>query len=66
MSHLYETFVDIKEYNEMFDTPPSIFTKRYEVDANSKLEADRTALFRAGNEHPRATEFDVRTARILH
>lgn len=65
MSHLYETFVDIKEYDERIDTPPSIFTKRYEVDANSKLEADRTALVKAGSEHPRATEFDVRTARIL-
>ncbi|HEY9762319.1 MAG TPA: hypothetical protein V6D07_07315 [Trichocoleus sp.] len=66
MIHLYETFVDIKEYSEQIDIPPSIFTKRYEVDANSKLEADKTALFRAGSEHPRATEFDVRTARILH
>lgn len=66
MRHLYEAFVDIKEFGEKIGIPPNIFTKRYEVDANSRLEADKVALYRAENEYPKATEYDVRTARIIH
>ncbi|MBD0335057.1 MAG: hypothetical protein ICV62_06185 [Cyanobacteria bacterium Co-bin13] len=65
MSNTFEAFVDIKEYGERIDNSPSIFTKRYEIDACSRLEADRAALYRAESEHPRATEFDVRLSRLL-
>lgn len=66
MSNIFEAFVDIKEYSEEIDIPPSIFTKHYLIDAHSRLEADKVALYRAEAEHPRATEYDVRLSRVLH
>lgn len=66
MSNLFEAFVDIKEYAEEMDLPPSIFTKHYVIDASSRLEADQAALHKAEAEHPRATEYDVRLSRIIH
>lgn len=66
MSNIYEAFVDIKEYDDApTGMPPHVFTKRYEVDAASQVEADRTALYRAESEYPKATEFDVRMTRLL-
>ncbi|HEY9738558.1 MAG TPA: hypothetical protein V6D06_19830 [Trichocoleus sp.] len=66
MSNLFEAFVDIKEYSEEIDLPPSIFTEHYVIDAASRLEADRAALYRAEADHPKATEYDVRLSRIIH
>ena len=66
MSNIFEAFVDIKEYSDRIDRPPSLYTERYEIDASSRLEADRAALYKAESEHPRTTEFYVRMARILH
>jgi hypothetical protein len=66
MSHVFEAFVDIKEYSDRIDRPPSLYTERYEIDAGSRLEADRTALYKAESEHPQATEFYVRMSRVIH
>lgn len=66
MSHLYEAFVDIREYSEQDSMPPRIFTDRYEVDADSRGDADKAALSKAEGIHPKATELDVRITRILH
>jgi len=65
MSHIYEAFVDIKEYGGIPTTTPRIYTERYEVDAISVQGADEAALTKATGIHPRASEFDVRITRIL-
>ncbi|NET08582.1 MAG: hypothetical protein F6K09_34955 [Merismopedia sp. SIO2A8] len=65
MSHKYEVFVDICE----FDTPSSshshLHSARYEIDAESKFTANTTARGRATTDYPQATEYDVRVTRIL-
>mgnify|MGYP006266901607 CR=1 FL=1 len=66
MSHLYEAFVDMKEYQGSNSTPPQVYSERYEVDALSRTAADRAALLMAATSHPKACEYDVRVTRILH
>lgn len=65
MSHTYEAFVDIKEYEGSPTTSPRIYTDRYEVDALSVQGADEAALSKATGIHPKASEFDVRVTRLL-
>ncbi|MEM0979447.1 MAG: hypothetical protein AAGH78_04145 [Cyanobacteria bacterium P01_H01_bin.58] len=65
MSHIYEAFVDIKEYEGGASAAPRIYTERYEVDALSVIGADEAALSKATGVHPKASEFDVRVTRIL-
>ncbi|MEM9152552.1 MAG: hypothetical protein AAGB19_19135 [Cyanobacteria bacterium P01_F01_bin.3] len=65
MSHTYEVFVDIKEYDEA-NCPSRMLSARYEIDAESSFKADNTARGRAGNDYPKATEYDVRVTRLLH
>jgi len=65
MSHTYEAFVDIKEYQSGLRTSPRIYTERYEVDAISLQSADEAALSKATGIHPKASEFDVRITRLL-
>ncbi|MEM9220182.1 MAG: hypothetical protein AAGD25_38375 [Cyanobacteria bacterium P01_F01_bin.150] len=65
MSHTYEVFVDICE----FDTPSSshfhLYSERYEINAESKYTANSAARGRATTQYPQATEYDVRVTRIL-
>ena len=65
MSHKYEVFVDICE----FDTPSSpqshLHSERYEINAESTYTANTAARGRATTEFPQATEYDVRVTRIL-
>lgn len=65
MSHTYEAFVDIREYAGVQNTPPRIYTERYEVDAISVQGADEAALSKATGIHPKASEFDIRITRML-
>lgn len=65
MSHTYEAFVDIKEYEGGQSASPRIYTERYEVDAISLQGADEAALSKATGVHPKASEFDVRITRLL-
>ena len=65
MSHTYEAFVDIKEYEGSASASPRIYTERYEVDAISLRGADEAALSKATGVHPKASEFDVRITRLL-
>ncbi|PSN18481.1 hypothetical protein C7271_12290 [filamentous cyanobacterium CCP5] len=66
MSHLYEAFVDIREYLESSTNTPRMYSERYEIDALSRIAADRAALLMAETSHPKASEYDVRVTRILH
>lgn len=66
MSHLYETFVDIREYLDPSTSKPSMYSERYEIAALSRIAADRAALLMAETSHPKASEYDVRVTRILH
>ncbi|MBF2034846.1 MAG: hypothetical protein IGR92_05030 [Leptolyngbyaceae cyanobacterium T60_A2020_046] len=66
MSHTYEAFVDIKEYDESPSSSPRVYTERYEVDAMSASDADRVALSKAENIHPKAAEFGIRVTRLIH
>lgn len=66
MNHTYEAFVDIKEFGDQLGILPRVYTDRYEVDAPSKFDADHSALLKAENIHPKATEFNVRVTRLIH
>ncbi|WP_017325201.1 hypothetical protein [Synechococcus sp. PCC 7336] len=66
MVHTYEVFVDIKEFGSLMSNTTRIMSERYEINARSLLRADDSALERAKNDHPQATEFDVRITRLLH
>lgn len=66
MSHIYETFVDIKECDGFSCVTSRMYTERYEVNAESRLLAGQAALDQAEHKHPTAAEYDVRTTRILH
>jgi hypothetical protein len=65
MSHVFETFVDILEFEGTPTTSPHIFTERYEVNANSRQAASREALHKAEMVHPKASELDVRVTRVM-
>ncbi len=65
MSHTFEAFVDIREYQDGATASPRIYTERYEVDALSVQAADEVALSKATGIHPKASEFDVRITRLL-
>jgi len=62
MVHTYEVFVDFKEYSK---ESSSIGSARYEVHAESKDLADDAARFQARADHPAASEYDIRTVRLL-
>lgn len=66
MSHLFEAFVDVMEYEDDLKVAPHIYTERYEVDAISKHAAGREALHKAEVVHPTAAELDVRVTRVIH
>lgn len=66
MSHLYEAFVDIREYTEPSSVIPQIYSERYEINALSRAAADRAALLMAETSHPKASEYDIRVTRVLH
>ncbi len=65
MSHTYEAFVDIREYNGLSNSLLRMLSARYEVDADSLYLADDTALHRAQSDYPQASEYEVRVTRIL-
>jgi hypothetical protein len=65
MSHVFEAFVDILEFEGNPTLSPHIFTERYEVNANSKQSASEEALHKAEMVHPKASELDVRVTRIM-
>ena len=65
MSHVFEAFVDILEFEGNLNASPHIFTERYEVNANSKQAASREALHKAEMVHPKASELDVRVTRVM-
>lgn len=62
MVHTYEVFVDFKEYS---NEASQVGSARYEVHAESKAGADDLARSQARNEHPSASEYDIRFTRLL-
>lgn len=65
MVHTYEVFVDMKEYLGQSDSASRLMSARYEVDAESREQADVTARGQATEDYPKATEYDVRVTRLL-
>lgn len=63
--HTFEVFVDIKECADKNNATNRIMATRYEIDASGRTDAHDTALFKAGKEYPRATEYDIRITRLL-
>ncbi len=63
--HTFEVFVDIKECTDKNPTVDRIMATRYEINASGRTDAHDTALFRAGKDYPKATEYDVRLTRLL-
>jgi hypothetical protein len=66
MSHIYEAFVDIKEYATSAGLNSRIYSERYEIPGDSRHTVEAAALEKAENIHPKASEFDVRITRLLH
>ncbi|MEB3211848.1 MAG: hypothetical protein VKL39_10860 [Leptolyngbyaceae bacterium] len=62
MVHTYEVFVDFKEYSSEESHTGSM---RYEIHAESRSLADTTARSQARTDHPSASEYDIRTIRLL-
>ncbi|UZQ55780.1 hypothetical protein OOK60_06835 [Trichothermofontia sichuanensis B231] len=65
MVHTYEVFVDMKEYLGQSDGALRLMSARYEVDAESREQADIAARGKATGDYPQATEYDVRVTRLL-
>ncbi|WP_448563506.1 hypothetical protein [Trichothermofontia sp.] len=65
MVHTYEVFVDMKEYLGQTNNTLRLMSARYEVDAESREQADLTARGQATGDYPNATEYDVRVTRLL-
>lgn len=65
MVHTYEVLVDIKEFADQLNNAFQRGTTRYEIDAESKEQADGMAFRQARNDHPQGTEYDVRVTRLL-
>ena len=65
MSHTYEVFVDICEFDAPSSSHSHLHSERYEISAESKYTANDAARGRATSEYPQATEYDVRVTRIL-
>jgi hypothetical protein len=65
MHHSYEVLVDIKEYEGLSDQCSRLMTTRYEIDADTPSLAHNNARFRAKQEFPKATEYDVTVTRLL-
>ncbi|MBX2863890.1 MAG: hypothetical protein KTR27_10060 [Leptolyngbyaceae cyanobacterium MAG.088] len=63
--HTFEVFVDIKECTEKNDDRDRIMATRYEINASGRTDAHDTALFQAGKDYPKATEYDIRITRVL-
>ncbi|MGD1856253.1 MAG: hypothetical protein ACFB2W_18585 [Leptolyngbyaceae cyanobacterium] len=63
--HTFEVFVDIKECADRNDAINRIMATRYEINASDRTDAHDTALFKAGKEYPKATEYDIRITRLL-
>jgi len=65
MVYTYEVLVDIKECAEQTTNAFRCGTSRYEIDAESKEQADGMARVQARGEHPQGIEYDVRVTRLL-
>ncbi len=65
MVHTYEVFVDMKEYLEQSNHTSRLMSARYEVNAESREQADLAARGQATGDYPKATEYDVRVTRLL-
>lgn len=65
MVHTYEVLVDIKECTEPTANAFRCGTTRYEIDAESKQQADGMARVQAKTEHPLGIEYDVRVTRLI-
>lgn len=63
--HTFEVFVDIKECAGKNDATNRIMATRYEINASDRIDAHDTALFKAGKDYPKATEYDIRITRLL-
>jgi hypothetical protein len=63
--HTFEVFVDMKECTDKTNASDRIMATRYEIDASGRTDAHDTALFRAGKDYPKATEYDIRITRLL-
>lgn len=63
--HTFEVFVDIKECAGKNDAANRIMATRYEINASDRTDAHDTALFQAGKDYPKATEYDIRITRLL-
>ncbi|MEO0867758.1 MAG: hypothetical protein AAFY17_04775 [Cyanobacteria bacterium J06642_11] len=63
--HTFEVFVDIKECAGKDHATSRIMATRYEINANGRTDAHDTALSKAGEDYPQATEYDIRITRLL-
>lgn len=63
--HTFEVFVDIKECAGKNNAASRIMATRYEINASGRVDAHDTALFKAGKDYPKATEYDIRITRLL-
>lgn len=63
--HTFEVFVDIKECAGKNHATSRIMATRYEINAAGRTDAHDNALFKAEQEYPRATEYDIRITRLL-
>lgn len=66
MNHKFEVFVDTVEYNGTRSSTATLAEARYEIDADSRLQAYTSARVRAEHEHPTATEYNIRVTRVIH
>lgn len=66
MNHKFEVFVDTVEYNGTQSSTATLSEARYEIDADSRLQAYSSARTKAEHEHPSATEYCIRVTRVLH
>lgn len=66
MNHKFEVFVDTVEYSGVQSRTATLAETRYEIDADSRLQAYSSARVRAEHEYPSATEYNIRVTRVLH
>lgn len=66
MNHMYEVIVDMKEYDKPTANIAHLLETHYEISAESKGQAYGSALVRASNEHPKASEYNARVVRVLY
>ncbi|HEY9645788.1 MAG TPA: hypothetical protein V6C88_05430 [Chroococcidiopsis sp.] len=62
MVHTFEVLVDVKEYRA---NSSHCGTTRYEIDAESREQANDVACSYARHEYPSGVEYGIRVTRLL-